>query len=271
MLTHIDRIQLVVANRSEVGALWERLLGAETAREDVIGVLGAKRTVLAVGSAEVELLEPEGSGPVASFMGDTGRGGLFAAGFATQDIDALRAHLQSHGASVSEEHGQLFVGEDAVPGGGLRSVITAEADRERVGLMTRFHEVSFLVEAPEVTAPAIVETFGLDGAHFGEAQSDAFGFQGVHAFLTAARRDDVETIHPVNPENAMGRFFARRGPSLYMSFGESDQMEQVRARAMEHAPEDWTGPREGPVDSTSIFLHPRALGGVMLGVRPSTD
>lgn len=56
-----------------------------------------------------------------------------------------------------------------------------------------------------------------------------------------------------------------------MCFGESDDLEGVRAFAMMHAPEDWTGPREGPLKRGSIFLHPKALGGVMLGVRATTQ
>ena len=50
-----------------------------------------------------------------------------------------------------------------------------------------------------------------------------------------------------------------------MAYGESDQTAAVRERLLEHAPRDWTGPRDAAVPD-NLFLHPRALGGVMLGV-----
>ena len=159
-----------------------------------------------------------------------------------------------------------MVDAGAVEGAGFRAVISPAARRERVGVVSRLFEVSFLVEDPEVSARSLVDTFGL-GVHFSEARSEEFGFEGIHVHLTPEQRDDIETITPVDPGKTMGRFFARRGSSLYMCFGESDDMERLRALLLEHAPEDWTGPREGPADAGPIFVHPRALGGVMLGVR----
>lgn len=43
----------------------------------------------------------------------------------------------------------------------------------------------------------------------------------------------------------------------------------IRERLLEHAPRDWTGPRGGPRPD-NLFIHPRALGGVMLGVSRTT-
>ncbi len=67
----------------------------------------------------------------------------------------------------------------------------------------------------------------------------------------------------------MGRFFARCGPCLYMSYGEADDTGAVRARLLEHAPDDWTG-RSDDENPDGLFIHPKALGGVMLGVSRTT-
>jgi hypothetical protein len=270
MLESIDRVQIVTSDRAGTAVLWKRLLGCEVVREDSLRTLGAKRTVLAAGNAEVELLEPDGVGVAVDFLEEAGRPGLFAVGFATRDTRATASHLQALGVPLREEDGQLFVGERAVEGGGFRAVISPHAERERAGVLTRLHEISYLVHDPDRSSRALAKTFSLDPSQFGAANSDVFGFEGVHAYLTPEKRDDVETITPVDAEKAMGRFFARRGPSFYMCFGESDDMERVRSLAMEHAPDDWTGPRDGAAGAVAIFLHPKALGGVMLGVRGST-
>lgn len=267
MLENIDRVQLVVQDRAATAASWKALLGSEVVREDTVKALGAKRTVIGLGHAEVELLEPDGAGPVADFMAESGRGGLFAAGFSTNDIQAVRNQLASRGVSFAEEGDQIFLPPGAVEGKGFRAVITPATTRPKVGIMNRLHEVSFLVDDPEKSAASLVETLGID-KNFGATQSDVFGFEGIHVYLTGKKDDDIETINPVDRDKAMGRFFDRRGSSLYMAFGETDDIEGVRARAMEHAPADWTGPKEGPIGS--IFLHPKALGGVMLGVRKPT-
>jgi hypothetical protein len=270
MLNNIDRVQIVIEDRAATAKQWETVLEAQVRREDRVAVLGAHRTSLNVGTAVVELLSPDGDGPIADFLRESGRGGLYAVGFATADVADERERLRARGVTGKPEGGQLFLDDSVVPGGGLRVVISQIANRKRVGVMTRLHEVSFLTRDPKSSSQSLAATFGLDESTFGPAESDAFGFAGVHAYLTADKHDDVETITPVDADKAMGRFFARRGPSLYMAFGESDDMERVRSLVMEHAPEDWTGPREGPAAASSIFVHPKALGGVMLGVRPAT-
>jgi hypothetical protein len=80
---------------------------------------------------------------------------------------------------------------------------------------------------------------------------------------------EVEIIHPFDRNKTMGRFHAKWGDSLYMGYVESDRTDEIRRRALEHGPEDWTGPREGERPD-NLFLHPRALGGVMLGVSRTT-
>ena len=271
MLTHIDRVQIVTTDRKATAQQWTTLLGAGHVKDDRLATLGANRTVVRIGTAEVEFLQPDGAGVVADFMEESGRGGLFSAGFATNDFGATRAHLKSVGVQVTEEAGQLFVPNTAVYGGGFRAVVTPETNGPRVGVMTRLHEVTFLTPDPQQSGASLADTFQLSKDNFGAAESEAFGFAGVHVNLTAARTDDIETVKPTDMDKAMGRFFARRGSSLYMCFGESDDLEHVRALAMEHAGNDWTGPREGPLKTGSIFLHPKPLGGVMLGVRAATS
>ena len=108
MLTQVDRLQVAVADRRDAVECYERLFDARRLTEDRVAWLGADRTVLRLGSSEVEVLEPHGVGRVADFLGRSGPG-LFAAGFATPEPEALAAHLRALGRSVDQEGDQLFL------------------------------------------------------------------------------------------------------------------------------------------------------------------
>jgi hypothetical protein len=50
---------------------------------------------------------------------------------------------------------------------------------------------------------------------------------------------------------------------------EADDLIPIRARLLEHAPTQWTGPRD-TLTVDSLFIHPPVLGGVMIGVSRTT-
>lgn len=263
----VDRIQLAVHDRSAAASAWETLLDAAVLREDRVRSLACRRTVLAVGTSEVELLEADGDGPVA----EAGRG-LFAAGFASSELDALRTHLEARGVAATAEGEQLFIDTDGLGDFGLRVVLTpapseAEAQPAR-GLLSRLYEVTNLVADPGPPAIHLADFLDLDPTAFVPIRSDEYGYEGTLTLFDPDALDRVEIIHPYDETKTMGRFFHRRGPSLYMCYGETDRADEIRDRARRYAPEDSTGPAEGPVDN--LFLHPNALGGVMLGVSRTT-
>ncbi len=65
----------------------------------------------------------------------------------------------------------------------------------------------------------------------------------------------------------MGRYCEKFGPSMYMCYGETDDLPALRERLKKLAPEDWTGSDDNP---DGLFINPRALGGVMVGVSRAT-
>jgi hypothetical protein len=265
----IDRIQLVTPDRAAVAASWLRLLDAELLRDDKSSALGALRTTLAVGTSEVELLEPDGAGPVADFAATRRGGGLFAAGFAVEDVPSLAADLRGRGVEFTQEASQLLLDPAATGGSGLRVVVSPVAQRARVGLIERLYEVTNLVAEVSAASDALVKTFGLDPAPFVPIRSENYGYDGVLTLFQRGELDRVEIIHPFDAAKTMGRFFERAGPCLYMCFAETDRPAEVRERALAHAADHWTGPRDGDRPDNQ-FLHPRALGGVMLGVSRTT-
>lgn len=265
----IDRIQLVTPDRAAVAASWLRLLDAELLREDKFSALGALRTTLAVGTSEVELLEPDGAGPVADFAATRRGGGLFAAGLAVEDVPALAADLRARGVEFTQEASQLLLDPAATGGSGLRVVVSPVAQRARVGLIERLYEVTNLVAEVSAARDALVKTFGLDPAPFVPIRSENYGYDGVLTLFQRGELDRVEIIHPFDAAKTMGRLFGKAGPCLYMCYAETDRPAEVRERALAHAADHWTGPRDGDRPDNQ-FLHPRALGGVMLGVSRTT-
>lgn len=265
----IDRIQLVTPDRAATAGSWKRLLDAEIADEDKLGTLAARRTTLTVGTSQVELLEPDGSGPVADFAVATGGAGVFAAGFSVPDLERTAMELRGRGVEFAEEGGQLLLDPAATGGSGLRVVVSTDVQRPRAGLIERLYEVTNLVADVEAATDALVRVFGLDPAPFVPIRSEPYGYDGVLTLFEAGSLDRVEIIHPYDGAKTMGRFFGRRGPCLYMCFAETDRPAEVRERALALSPADWTGPRKGDRPD-SQFLHPKALGGVMLGVSRTT-
>jgi hypothetical protein len=264
MLTQVDRVQIVVSDGERTAASFERLLGAVRGREDRLASLAAKRYVLQLGQSEVELLQPDGSGRAADFLART-KGGLIAPGFAARDPGALRAHLKAQGVEAVEEGHQVFVPLDSIDLPGLYVVISPQAERRPAGAVTSLYEATLLVKDFASTVRDVAALFALESQHFVPIRSEEYGYEGTLTLFDPQRLHRMEIITPNDASKTMGRFFARRGgPCWYMCFAEAEDLLPLRARLMEHAPAQWTGPQGDTVDS--LFIHPPALGGMMLGV-----
>ena len=263
MLERIDRVLITAQNGAAVANRWCTLLDGVVDRIDTVPALAAHRTVVRIGDSEVEILEPTGSGPAADHLA-VGRGGPFAAGFATRNLEALRTRLGDRGVDMGN---QLYLDEKALGIPGLNVVVSPYVDRPRTGLMQNLYEVTHLTSDTPAASRAIAEVFGLDASAFVAIRSDQYGYDGMLTLFSSDALHRIETINPFDRSKTMGRFFERFGPSLYMCYGETDQLPALRERLKELAPGDWTGSDDNP---DGLFVHPRALGGVMLGVSRTT-
>jgi methylmalonyl-CoA/ethylmalonyl-CoA epimerase len=88
--------------------------------------------------------------------------------------------------------------------------------------------------------------------------------QGVEAVLLDIGEGHVELLKPLDPETAVGKFLASRGPGLHhVAYQTSDidaALEQVRAVGLQLIDET---PRTGIRGSRVAFVHPQATGGVL--------
>ncbi len=262
MLVCVDRVQVAVRDLDAATDVWTALLGARRSREDTLEIHRARRRVLRLGGSEVELLAPLGPGPAADHLAAWGEG-LFAAGLAVQSIAPLRERLAASGARWTEEGTQLFL--DPSETRGLRVVISPWRQRELDGHLRALYEVSHLARSWKEASDRHVELFGLDPVRFHPIRSDRYGYTGLLClFDPPARLDRIELCEITDPEGAMGRFFRRRGESLYMCYAECDDTEVLLANLRErgarvHVPSDDPAP-------PNLFIHPKSLTGVLLGV-----
>lgn len=267
MLTRVDRVQVGTNQPDMVADQWVQLLDAREVGRDKITALAADRITLDVGDCQVEVLSPDGEGRIQAHL-RANPSGPFAVGFATQNLDELKTRLTDQHTGFTSEGNQIFIDESDVAVPGLRLVISQDKSRSRQGLMRNLYEVTHLTSEEQDAASIFAGVFCLNADHFVPIESDNYGYKGCLTLVNPDELDRIEIINPYDLDKTMGRFFTRFGPSLYMCYGECDNLPLLRSRLEELAPNDWTGSREGHLDG--LFIHPKALGGVMLGVSRTT-
>ena len=268
MLQRVDRIQLAAPDRKAAARGWLALLGAEPAGEDRVRALGARRSRYRLGAGWLEILEPDGAGAVADAVSARGAH-LFAAGASARDLGALVERLRARGGAPRVEGGQAFLAPEDTGVPGLRVVLSAEEPAPPVGALEALYEVTGLVHDAPAAAAACAERFGLDPGAFVPIASKPYGYDGTLTLFDSERLDRFELITPRDPEKTMGRFFARWGECLYMAFAETGELAAVEERAREQGAAFTAVPPPGQRDARgahTLFLHPPALGGMLLGL-----
>jgi catechol 2,3-dioxygenase-like lactoylglutathione lyase family enzyme len=261
MLKRVDRMQLAVRDRREAAITFSEVLGAETVQEDDIRLLGATRTVVQAGESEFELLEPAGDGAIADHLERWGEG-VFAAGFSTDDPSGLARRMVDRGLHFTDEGGQMFLAPEQTRG--MRTVITRSGEHQPVGLISSLYEVTNIVEDHEEAASFYADAFGLDASRFSPIKSEQWGYTGtLTLFDPPARLDRIELTQTTEPSLAMGRFFARRGPSIYMCYVETESTGAIRERLESRGARYTAGREDG---GGNLFIHPTALHGMLMGV-----
>lgn len=262
MLSRVDRMLLAVRDRGAAAETFRAVLGAEVMREDASALLAANRTVVQAGVSEFELLEPSADGPVASQLERWGEG-ILAAGFSTPDVPALTQRLAERGIAYSEEDGGLWIGADQTHG--MNAVISPEAERTSVGPVKWLYEVTNIVNDHVRAADFYADIFGLDAGRFSPLTSERWGYTGqLTLFDPPGRLDRIELTQITEPSLAMGRFFARRGESLYMCYVETDDVGDIQRR-LDARGGRYMGRSDDP-NPEGLFIHPTALCGMLMGV-----
>ncbi len=263
MLKRVDRVQIAVANLDAAEKVASGVLGAEPLRRDEAAPLRALRSTLQAGTSLIELLQPDGAGPVKDFVDRFGQG-LFGAGFAVEDLDAAARHLETHGAKFERASGQLFV--DPAATFGMRVVISPRHERAPVGLIKWTYEVTNVVGDWRAASERYAKLFGLNASKFVPIESKDFGYTGaLTMFDSPARLDRIEIAQITNADLAMGRFHRKRGDSLDMFFVETEDVTAIakRIEATGSKSNVW---RRDEAGAAEMFIHPSQFLGVLVGV-----
>jgi catechol 2,3-dioxygenase-like lactoylglutathione lyase family enzyme len=272
VLTEIDRVLIATPDANAAAAKWRALLGAEIVSRDTSDVLGALRTTLRASTSDIELLEPDGAGLLADELKRRGRAHLFAAGASSPNPEKVAECATRAGAQCLAADGRHLV-TIGIEGAPIRFVISVEEERERVGDLDFLYEATVLAADQARAVDRIAEAFGLDKAHFTTITSDAFGYTGTLTLFREGALHRFEVITPSDTTKTMGRYYAREGASFYMAFAESAAMPKIERAARAAGAGitiDRPQSRAETLTADQLWLHPPALGGMMLGVSRPT-
>jgi hypothetical protein len=270
MLAEIDRVLIATPDANASAQAWKDRVGAVEVSTDRIASLAGRRITLRAGTSDIEIIEPDGSGLVADELKRRGRAHLFAAGASSPDPEAVARTAAASGANVTSE-GHRHTITLTMEGAPIRFVISPQAKRERAGLLDFLYEATVLAENQAQAVEQITKTFALNPASFTTITSEKFGYTGVLTLFEAGRLHRFEVITPTDMDKTMGRFYCRERCSFYMAFAESAAMPAIEKSANgNHITIDRPATRSADKSSDQLWLHPQALGGMMLGVSRPT-
>jgi catechol 2,3-dioxygenase-like lactoylglutathione lyase family enzyme len=263
MLKRVDRVQIAVRDGAAAERVVAEVFGGELLRRDDLSILRAKRSTMQAGSSLIELLEPDGTGPVTDFLAKYD-GGLYGAGFSVDDLDAAARHLDANGVRFERASGQLYLDPKATFG--INAVLSKHHERNPVGTIKWIYEVTNVVADWHAASDRYAKIFNLDASKFSPITSPEFGYTGtLTLFNPPEHLDRIEISQLTAYEKAMGRFHRKRGDSLYMFFVETDDVDafaqRLEARGSKFAPR----PRD-KAGMPELFIHPTAFNGVLVGV-----
>ncbi len=112
----------------------------------------------------------------------------------------------------------LHPGSTGVPG--LRAVLSTEEILPSVGAIDFLYEATLLIDDPTAAVACCAYIFTLDADIFVPIGSEEFGYDGSLTLFRPNQLFRFEFITPTDAEKTLGRFYARTGPSHYMSFAE---------------------------------------------------
>jgi methylmalonyl-CoA/ethylmalonyl-CoA epimerase len=126
-------------------------------------------------------------------------------------------------------------------------------------MLRRIHHVGIVV-------PDLEKAMGLwrDLLGLSLTKSATIQDQGVKAALLKVGDSEIELLEPLNPDNGVGKFLARRGGGLHHVCFETEdaarELEAARAKGIQLIDQK---PRPG-LAGMICFLHPKATRGVLV-------
>ena len=129
-----------------------------------------------------------------------------------------------------------------------------------MSLLTEVDHVGIAVEDLEAEIERYRRAFGLEPTH-----RETVASQGVEEVLFAVGTSYVQLLRPLGDDTPVGRHLAKRGPGVHhVAYRVADvgaSLERLRAEGFALVDE---APRPGSRGTTIAFVHPKAMGGVLV-------
>jgi hypothetical protein len=263
VLTALDRIVVATRERRPVVDALCSVFDAEVVGRDSLPLWAAERTTVQAGVSEIEILEPDGVGALADFIGRRGPG-LFAVGFASAALEEFRAHLETQGVSFERYERQLFLTSDkGVDLPGLNLIITPAEERERAGLLQRLCGATLLHRAVKLgdAGDAWTRLLGVRSSRLSKVSEAIPGVTGTVVRFGEDVMSHLAILEPWGNSTPIARFYVRHGPGIYLATAISEKLDAIRERLGSEAHAAPARPAEG-----LLLIPSRLLGGARLAV-----
>lgn len=126
-------------------------------------------------------------------------------------------------------------------------------------MLSRIHHVGVVVSSLDESLKFWRDALGL---HY--TKGATIEDQGVRAALLKVGESEIELLEPLSPDNAVGKFLARRGGGLHHVCFQSDdvarELDAARGKGIQLIDQK---PRAG-LAGMICFLHPKATRGVLV-------
>jgi hypothetical protein len=262
MLETVDGVILAVRNAEQAIARFEELFDARYDHDGESKEAGARFVGIRVGGDMIRLAQPTADGPIRDHIDKWGEG-IVGVYFSSKDVDGVIDSMRASGLEPMTDGTAAYLPPSQMHG--LHVVIVPHEERERVGLLSFVYEVTHLVKDWKSVSELMTKAFGLDGMKFSPISSKQYGYDGtLTLFDPPAKLDRIEAVTPYG-DGAMNRFFQKRGEGPYMFYVECDDPAALRKRLDEAGARYAAGE---DVATSSIFIHPSATHGVLIGVSP---
>jgi hypothetical protein len=269
MLRRINRLLVAARDLEETAAAFRRVLGLGGGRRLEIPDVGAASVVMALGDAWVQVLQPVAEGPVARFLQERGPGiyglGVEVSSLADTRLRAEQCGRQAHPLHLGDQELVCFKREQ-LPGLTLW-VSEAGSGPEPADVSTPFLGVwraTNLVEDRDEGAAVYEGLFGRPDA--GEAcRNDRYGFLGrLLQFGSSPGADGIAVAQVHHAGSAMGRFWRRHGPGVYMVTLDTDEELRRVYRALVERDVRYAHDESAP--ERLLYIHPSELSGCFVAV-----
>lgn len=268
MLIRINRLIVAVRDLDVACEAFARALGLTRGERSAVPDVGAVTEALPAGDAWVQILQPVDEGPVAQFI-DRHDAGIYGIGLLVRSLADTRLRVEQCGRQA---HPLRLGGNELVclkreqlPG--MTVWLTEEGSGPNPadcgGLIEGVGQATNLVLDRDEAVATYQGLFG-PPVREREVRSDEYGFLSRTLFYGASEKThSIEIAQVLRQDTAMGRFWQRHGPSVYMATLNVHDLRPLRDGLERRGVRHSSSVEQG---TDILYIHPSELAGCFAAV-----